>query len=147
MTTDASFERSRTVLEDHDLDATLNRILVLAALAASDHPLSAREVFEQVTTEHRMNRVTVYRILDLFARRGVVSKISADERGFRYCGRLGRRPGGHVHFHCLLCGEVQCITRKDVALEGERLARSLPMDIRNVELRLDGICEQCKKGS
>lgn len=143
MPADAAWDESRDVLESHGLDPTLNRVLVLAAMAASDHPLSAREVHDRVMAEHRLNRVTVYRILDLFAHHGVVSRISAGERGFRYCARPDRRPWGHVHFHCTRCGQVQCITNRAVDV-GERLADSLPMDIRNVELRLDGICDNCK---
>ena len=141
---DMDWARARKTLEFHSLDPTLNRLLVLAALQGDDHPLSAREVFERVMARHRLNRVTVYRILDLFARQGVASKISVGERGFRYCASSERRPGRHVHFHCLRCGEVQCVSHRAAAL-AEELAQSLPLDIRNIELRLDGICDRCKQ--
>ena len=145
MPADAAWAEVRDILEDHGLDPTLNRVLVLAALLGGDHPLSAKEVHERASAEHRLNRVTVYRILDLFDRQGVVSKISTGERGFCYCANRDRRPEGHVHFHCLRCGAVQCVSRKDLALDAG-LMRSLPMDIRRIELRLDGICDNCKKG-
>ena len=136
---------TQAMLERFGMDPTLNRILVLAALTGSDHPLTAKEVYEQVKHEHKLNRVTVYRILDLFADKGVVNKISSGERSFCYCARPGRWPHGHCHFHCTCCGEVQCIDRSLLVIDEVELKERLPMDIRSIELRLDGVCAACRE--
>lgn len=132
------------ILEQRGLDPTLNRILVLSAMIVSPRPLTAAEVYKKVLAEHKLNRVTVYRILDLFEEHGVVSKISSGERSFRYCARPGRRPHGHCHFHCTRCGAVQCIEKTLLPFDEKELTDRLPMDVQNIELRLDGVCESCR---
>lgn len=144
MPKDDTFDQAREYLEQSGQDPTLNRVLVLCALAESDHPLTAKEVHRLVMARHKLNRVTVYRILDLFAEAGVVNRISSGDRSFRYCARPGRWRQGHVHFHCTRCGDVQCLEKDVLPFNAQELAESLPMDVENIELRLDGVCQACK---
>jgi Fur family ferric uptake transcriptional regulator len=134
---------ARSFLARTGLEPTLNRILVLSTVAGSHHPLTAREVFERILAEHRLNRVTVYRILDLLAENGAVNRINATERAVRYCARGGRWPNGHSHFHCTQCGEVQCVDNDTLHFDQKALGDTLPMRISSVDLRLDGICTAC----
>lgn len=131
------------MLEKSGLNPTLNRIWVLDALQTSSHPLSAKEVFENVNAEHRLNQVTVYRILDLLADTGLVSRISSGERSYLYCFHQTPAPCGHCHFHCLRCGEVLCIENEAV-YQSELALRSLSLKIQGIDIRLDGICPNCQ---
>lgn len=142
-----AFASARKILEQSGLDPTLNRILVLTAIARSPQPLTAKEVYKSVLADHKINRVTVYRILDLFAEHGVANKLSSGDRSFRYCARPGRWPHGHCHFHCTQCGAVQCIDKELLAIDEQDLKSRLSMDIENIELRLDGVCEECRHKS
>ncbi len=143
MTEQGSVSRSREFIVRFGLDPTLNRLLVLTILLESDHPLRAKEVYAGLRQRHKLNRVTVYRILDLFAEKGVVSKISSGERSFCYCAPFGRRPG-HCHFHCTQCGKVDCIDKDLLPLDEEAVKNRLALDVRHIELRLDGVCRECK---
>jgi Fur family ferric uptake transcriptional regulator len=138
---------AREFLARTGIDPTLNRILVFAAVAGSDHPLTARQVFERVLTGHRINRVTVYRVLDLLAEHGAVNRISSTGRAARFCARGGRWPNGHSHFHCTRCGEVQCVDNAALHLDEKTLGADLPMHISGMDLRLDGICTTCREES
>ena len=138
-----SFPQAREAIATCGLDPTLNRLLVFSVLFASDHPLTAKEVYEELRQGHKLNRVTVYRILDLFAEKGVVSKISSGERSFCYCARFGRWLAGHCHFHCTRCGKVECIDKDFLDLDEEILKNRLALDVQHIELRLDGICTAC----
>ena len=60
------------------LDSTPNRVGVLEAIGAGKGPLSAQEVFTAATRATGLNRVTVYRILDLLVEKGLVERISGD---------------------------------------------------------------------
>ena len=131
------------MLEENGLNPTLNRIWVLEVLQNSSQPLSAKEVFETVNTKHRLNRVTVYRILDLLADTGLVSRISSGERSYLYCFHQTPAPCGHCHFHCLRCGEVLCIENEAI-YQSEQALRSLPLKIQGIDIRLDGICPDCQ---
>jgi Fur family ferric uptake transcriptional regulator len=143
MTVSDATATARDFLARTGLDPTLNRILVLAAVAGSDRPLTAREVFERVLAEHRINRVTVYRILDLLAENGAVNRISSADRAARFCAGGGRWPNGHSHFHCTRCGEVQCVDNDALHIDTKTLKAALPMHINAIDLRLDGICANC----
>jgi Fe2+ or Zn2+ uptake regulation protein len=137
------FASLRDRLEKAGLDPTLKRILVLSVLMENEHPLNAKEVYENLCGDNRLNRTTVYRILDLFAEKGLASKISSGERSFCYCARPDRRANSHCHFHCKLCGRIECL--QDLPGLNESELKSGPgMDIHNIELRLDGICRTCK---
>jgi Fur family ferric uptake transcriptional regulator len=143
MTVSDATATARDFLARTGLDPTLNRILVLAAVAGSDRPLTAREVFERVLAEHRINRVTVYRILDLLAENGAVNRISSADRAARFCAGGGRWPNGHSHFHCTRCGEVQCVDNAALHIDANTLKAALPMHVNAIDLRLDGICANC----
>ncbi len=144
MTEQASVARSSEVILKFGLDPTLNRLLVLTILLESDHPLTAKEVYEGLCREHTLNRVTVYRILDLFAEKGVVCKISTGERSFCYCAHIARQRLGHCHFHCIRCGKVECIDTDLLGLDEDVLKKRLALDVQHIELRLDGVCTACK---
>lgn len=134
----------RKMLEEIDLAPTLNRLLVLAVLMDSDHPLAAAEVHRKLLSDHKVNKVTVYRILDLLEEKGVVNRISSGERAALYCLRRGRWTGGHSHFHCLQCGEVQCIDNEALRFNEDRVGHALPLEVSNIDLRLDGVCAGCR---
>lgn len=137
------FGNLRDRLENAGLDPTLKRILVLSVLTENEHPLNANEVYKNLFEDNRLNRATVYRILDLFAEKGLVSKISSGERSFCYCARPDRRANSHCHFHCKQCGKIECL--KDLpGLNESKFKTDLGVDIHNIELRLDGICRFCK---
>jgi Fur family ferric uptake transcriptional regulator len=135
-------DTARTFLARTGLTPTLNRILVYSAVAESERPLTARQVLDRVLADHRVNRVTVYRILELLAGCGAVNRIPAADGAARFCAR-GRWPHGHSHFHCTRCGEVQCVDNAALHLDSAALGDALPMHVSHVDVRLDGICAAC----
>jgi Fur family ferric uptake transcriptional regulator len=143
MPSDDAKDAIRSFLAETGLEPTLNRMLVYSAVADSDRPLTARQVLDRVLAEHRVNRVTVYRILDLLAGCGAVNRIPATDGAARFCAR-GRWPHGHSHFHCTRCGEVQCVDNAALHLDSKALGDALPMHVSHVDVRLDGICAACE---
>ena len=136
MTLHDTAETARDFLEQTGLEPTLNRILVLSAVAAGQRPMTAPEVLR----EHRINRVTVYRILDLLAEKGAVNRFSTNERAQHYC--VGR---DHSHFHCTSCGRVQCIANEELHFDETAVANALNLAVRHVDLHLEGLCPACAR--
>lgn len=132
----------RQLLESIGLQPTPNRLRVLAVLIAANSPMNAREVYQKAVAATPVNRVTVYRILDLLADKGIVNKISTGERSYRYCARQAAHP--HGHFHCLKCQAVMCVESEAIASSKSALM-TLPFDIHSIDLRLDGICPTCRE--
>jgi Fe2+/Zn2+ uptake regulation proteins len=126
-------------LSDSGLAPTANRERVVRALAQAGAPLTPQDLLERLTGS--MNRVTLYRILDLLVERGVATRHNAGERAFRYC--LASGPMGHAHFHCNQCGQTRCLDSEPLALGIRQLCAGLPMRVEAADFHLSGVCEAC----
>ena len=142
MTLQKTAGAAREFLEQTGLEPTLNRIMVLAAVVAGHRPMTAAEVLAEVLREHRINRVTVYRILDLLAEKGAVNRFSTNERAQHYC--VGR---DHSHFHCTGCGRVQCIANEKLHFDETAVANALNLAVSHVDLHLEGLCPACARAA
>lgn len=89
----------------------------------------------------KLNRVTLYRILDLLVEHGVATRHNAGERAFRYC--LGGGPAGHAHFTCARCGVTQCLDSAALSASLDAMIARMPMRVETAELRFGGVCEGC----
>ncbi|PKN09154.1 MAG: transcriptional repressor [Deltaproteobacteria bacterium HGW-Deltaproteobacteria-8] len=137
---------AQELLEHCGVAVTKNRLLVVRALSGAEHPQTPLELLSCLTDKTglagRMNRVTLYRILDLLVERGVAARHNAGERSFRYC--LGRGVHGHSHFHCNRCGQTQCLDSRLLEPGLSRILSGLPMRVDLAEITLGGVCEGCQ---
>lgn len=131
------------LLKRAELAPLPNRLAILEIVGNSPSPLSAQEIFEIVRRFHRMNRVTLYRILDLLVDKGLVHRMSAGDRSFRYGLAPNDNHPEHPHFYCSQCGNMECLAPEAVHVDTEALERTFPALIQKVEIRLDGICRSC----
>jgi Fur family ferric uptake transcriptional regulator len=142
MCTSCNYE---ALLERAGLDSTPNRLGVLEAIGAGRGPLRAQEVFATVNRTTGINRVTVYRILDLLVERGVVERISGGGRSFAYGLAPNENHPAHPHFRCRSCGVLQCMQPDSLKIDLRGVPRSFRGEIQAVEVRVDGICGRCLK--
>lgn len=126
-------------LESCGLAPTAHREQVVLALAAGHGPLTPQDLLEVLGGE--MNRVTLYRILDLLVEHGVATRHNAGERAFRYCLASGHM--GHAHFQCTRCGRTSCLDVPALSVDLSRVCAGLPMRVEAAECRLSGVCEGC----
>ncbi len=124
------------LLSKAGIRATPHRKAVLQAVLNAAGTVTAPVLEENLTG---MNRVTLYRTLDLLTESGVLRRTNGPGRAFQYC--LGH---GHGHFHCRKCGRTQCLDpdRFNPAL----LLAGLPeqVEVEQVDIRLDGLCAACR---
>jgi Fur family transcriptional regulator, ferric uptake regulator len=133
----------QTMLEDAGIEPTPNRVLVLTSLGERPAALTAGEILRYVRARRALNKVTLYRTLELFVERGLVLKHSSGDRAFRYCLGGKRSGAAHCHAYCRLCGRMECIPAAEAAPTLGGLKQSLLADVENVEIRIDGICGRC----
>lgn len=131
----------RGLLANAGLAATAKRLLVVQALAEAGRPVTPQELLTPLG--ERMNRVTLYRILDLLVERHVAIRHNAGERAFRYCLHGG--PAGHAHFTCSRCGHTECLDSRVLDEGLAKLLARLPMRVDSAEIRFEGVCEECLK--
>ena len=65
------------LLKASDLGVTRNRLRVLQIIGSHNFPLSAAEIYKILGHSNSINRVTVYRILDLLVAHGLAQRLSA----------------------------------------------------------------------
>ena len=131
------------LLKESGLEPTPSRLLVLEVVGNNTCPLSAQEIFETLMRTRPINRVTVYRILDLLVDNGLVNRISGGGRSFVYGLAPNEKHPAHPHFYCRQCERMECLHPQSLALDLEPMQRSFPGLIENVEIRVDGICKNC----
>ena len=135
----------KSLLEAADLETTANRLDVLEVIGGNSYPLSAGDIYHILERRSSINRVTVYRILDLLVARGILDRISTGGRAFYYGMAPNKNHPRHPHFYCTRCGQMNCLTPDSLTVDAEALRKTFPGRIDKVEVRIDGICKNCMK--
>lgn len=133
------------LLKAADLEPTDNRLRVIEVVGNNSYPLSAADIYQTLERTSRINRVTVYRILDLLVTRGLVDRISTGGRAFYYGMAPNENHRPHPHFYCTRCGQMDCLTPDSLNVDSNPLRKNFPGRIDKVEIRVDGICKNCMK--
>ena len=129
------------------LEATANRMRVLEVIGNNRFPLSAGDIYKTLARSTSINRVTVYRILDLLVDRGVIERISTGGRAFYYGLAPNEHHQSHPHFYCTSCGQMDCLDPESLSVETDPLWKTFPGRIEKVEVRVDGVCKNCLRNS
>lgn len=135
------------LLQSGGLDPTPNRVRVLAAVGNNPSPIRAQEIFATVSRTAAINRVTVYRILDLLVEKGLAERLSTGGRSRLYGIAPNANHPAHPHFHCRRCDALQCLEPGSLTVDTGEIRRSFAGEIRAVEVRVEGICSLCLKKS
>lgn len=133
-------------LTDAGLDPTEHRVRILLAVGNTAHPSSAPEVLAMVRARHDINRVTVYRILDLLVQHAVLNRLGLGEKSQRFCLRGVDCADEHAHFHCTRCDRYLCLDAPALPIDPQALQR-LALNIDHVDIRLEGVCPACRSVS
>jgi Fur family ferric uptake transcriptional regulator len=134
--------RAETLVRRHAERVTRSRVAVLAVLLAAPRALTHHEVHRSLGRARRVDRVTLYRVLDWLVARGLAHKISGDDRVWRFNAAEDEPARRHAHFECNDCGKVICLEKVPVA-------RSIPLPSgyrpQAVELTVKGLCGDCRR--
>lgn len=125
------------------LEATDNRLRILEVVGNNGFPLSAADIYTTLERGSSINRVTVYRILDLLVDHGVIERLSTGGRAFYYGLSPNNFHRPHPHFYCKSCGQMDCLTPESMGINADSLRKTFPGQIDKIEVRVDGICKNC----
>ncbi|MDP2154493.1 MAG: transcriptional repressor [Sulfuricella sp.] len=118
------------------------RCAVLATLLAAERALTHLEIGKRLGEGIKVNRVTLYRVLEWLVQHRLAHKIAGEDRVWRFNASLPAEEASHrhAHFQCNRCGSVSCLEGMPTAF-----ALSLPAGFRSqeVELTIRGICAVC----
>ncbi|QJT11106.1 Fur family transcriptional regulator [Oceanidesulfovibrio marinus] len=133
------------LLAEAGIEDTPLRHQVVRLLSEADRPLAAPDILELVRREQSINKVSLYRILDLLVEHGLVRRLSSPappDRAFRYCLPGGGKPH-HCHFYCTRCRKMECLDCTEAPAVLERLASGRGLVVMSSDIRLDGLCAEC----
>ena len=132
------------LLATHGVKPTALRLAVLDVLGAAPRALRAQEILETIRAQRRVNKVTVYRILDDFTRRGILRRLAIEERVSHYELACEHHPP-HPHFQCQSCGQVQCLEPAPLERMWAELQGPLGNRADRIDIRVEGVCHKCRE--
>ena len=100
----------KKMLASSGLETTPNRVRVLEIVGNNGYPLSAGDIYKTLARSSPINRVTVYRILDLLVDQRIVERLSTGGRAAYYGLAPNDNHRPHPHFYCKNCGQMDCLT-------------------------------------
>lgn len=118
--------------------ATESRVRILALLLAEEQAITHREIEERLPGQP--DRVTLYRVLQWLTDRGLIHKISSDDRVWRFHVNHEAYSHQHAHFKCTKCAKVVCL--EDLP-PNRHLALPVGYQFQTIELTVKGLCAQC----
>lgn len=118
--------------------ATQARIAVLDTLLAAERALTHQEI-ERILAKrhHRIDKVTLYRVLDWALIQGLAHKVTGEDRVWHFSAAAA---ADHAHFNCTQCGQIYCLENLMPAVT---LTLPRGFKLKHADMALQGICPDC----
>ncbi len=132
------------ILKTFGLYDTASRSEILNILIDSKLALSMVEIKKML--EQDCNRITLYRNLKLFTKKGILHQIHVDGQVSKYVlpdsiMKPETSYSEHLHFNCMECKQVKCLT--DYTIDSVDLPEGYKM--LGANFVVFGICNLCNK--
>jgi Fur family ferric uptake transcriptional regulator len=106
-----------SLLRDKKIKITEARLEILKVLSNSKFALSYRNI--QEVSNLKLDKVTTYRTLDTFEKKGIIHSVPAEEGGklYSYClegCKDHHHLDNHIHFTCEKCDETTCLYNSEI---------------------------------
>ena len=130
-------------LRGASLKVTPARLSVLQVLENADIPLDVKAIAEYLRNKNiKVDKVTIFRIINSFTRNGLVRQLWLNEDKSRY--ELVPKKDHH-HFICQECGVIKEISDCGVDFMQEKIQQKKGLFIKSHMLEFFGTCQDCQK--
>ena len=134
-------DQTKRLLKDKKLRQTPARKEILKVFLGKHVAHSHAEL--ELKLNNRFDRVTIYRTLDTFLKKGIIHKIPSGDGASLFALCVGcnehEHHDNHVHFKCTQCGTSECLIDQSVPEislpEGYKMA--------DANLLIEGTCRNC----
>jgi Fur family transcriptional regulator, ferric uptake regulator len=136
------------MLEKKNIRRTKNRLLVLDIVSRAGEPVTAAEIIVKAGERAAgpvVNRVTIYRILELLSSSGVLNRLAAPDHVDRYCLAENENHPSHSHFYCHCCGRMDCLERQPAPISILDSGDLQFGRVDDVQVLINGVCRRCLK--
>jgi Fur family transcriptional regulator, zinc uptake regulator len=136
--------RARSYAMSKAIPFTTMRQRVLAVLAASEKPLTAYEIADELSHPKKVQAVQVYRALEFLQEAGCIHRLASRSVYFA-CDHLHGEGETTVFMVCRECGAVQ-ETASDLVARGLRgAAKTAGFMPQRPTVELEGECAECAR--
>jgi len=134
----------RDMIRKAGLRSTQARIAILGRMHTTHGPVTHAEVADDLESRG-FDKATIYRSLVELAEAGLLARMELGDHVWRY--ELRESPGAeesqHLHFLCIDCGRIECLTGATVETALAPLIKRVTTGTIS-EVLLKGHCKQCK---
>lgn len=140
MSTISPTDRASELIAQAGQRGTAARIRVLATLLGQPDAVSHHDV-DAAAGAPRIDKVTLYRVLDWLVEHGLAHKVVGEDRVWRFRANDTREAAHrHAHFQCNSCEKVVCL--EDVPVD-TKVAVPSGFKLEEAELTIRGVCDKC----
>ncbi|HUY53207.1 MAG TPA: Fur family transcriptional regulator [Candidatus Dormibacteraeota bacterium] len=134
-----SSEIFKEILKDNHLSITTQRLLVYKLLC-QNQPMSMNELIKK--SINKIDRVSVYRIIDTFVKTGIVQKVNL---GWKYKIELSDKfQDHHHHLICLICNKTIPLRNNSLESYLNQIGLEANFQIQNHQIEIQGECQNCQ---
>ena len=125
---------------------TRQRRVLLRVMETAQRHLDAHDLLRQARKfDARINRVTVYRTIDLLKRHSLIDELDLLHlRGDRHYYE-SHGPRDHIHIACLRCGKVREFESHLFEQLKRQIEQDLHIKITVTRTEVGGYCEHCRQ--
>lgn len=128
-------------LNELNLRATPARVFLMKLLENSEEPLDTQEMIDYLNRKNiKTDPATVFRIVNIFTKKGITKKLQLKEGKFRY--ELSSR-NDHHHLICENCGNIEDISDCNIESLEKDIERKKKFKVKSHSLEFFGICNKC----
>lgn len=132
----------KTELNNFSLRATPARIAVLKLLENSKAPIDTQTIHEYLERKNvETDPATVFRIINMFYRKGIIKQISFNEGKLRY--EL-KNKSDHHHLVCIKCGSIEDVPDCSLKRIEKRIRMEKEFIVKKHSLEFFGLCRNCQ---
>ena len=137
--------RLQAELGRRGIRVTRQRRVLLRVMETARRHLDAHDLLRRAKKiDPRIDRVTVYRTIDLLKRHGLIDELDLLHlRGDRHFYE-SHAQRDHIHIACLRCGKVREIESRLFESLKRQIERDLHMKITVTRTEIGGYCDACR---
>lgn len=129
------------LLNKHDLKITQARISLLELMEKESKPLDSQFLIDTLKLGLQVDRVTIFRILNVLTEHGILKRLEFGEGKARY--ELNTKD--HHHLICQNCGSIEDISDCNIDALEKEIIRKKNFLVKLHTLEFYGLCKNCQK--
>lgn len=128
-------------LKNVGIESTPVRQAVLHIIGEQSYPIDVTSISTSLEAHDiKADKVTIYRILDLLAEKGLLTRVEFQEGKFRY--EVAR--SDHHHLICLQCGKIDEIEDTWIENLEKEIKEKKTFFVQRHAIEFYGICTDCQ---